>query len=155
MHWIFWLFQLQRECKEVLMALNTDYLNRCILTLERSYSLIKVAESESIDYEMYRNSLVKSFEMTLEQSGKLLRKVLLEYFPTKKAVDSLTFKDVFRSASRFSLLSEAEVSRWMKYRDNRNNTAHDYGQAFAEDTLVLIDDFILDVKALKKVIDNG
>lgn len=44
------------------------------MTLEKSYESIKKAEEGSIDYEMYRNSLVKSFELTLEQSGKLLKK---------------------------------------------------------------------------------
>lgn len=137
------------------MTLNTEYLNRCILTLERSYSMIKTVKSDTVDFEMYRNSLVKSFEMTLEQAGKLLRKYLVDYFPSKKAVDSLSFKDVFRSAAKFSIISEAEVSHWLKYRDNRNNTAHDYGQAFAEETLSLVDDFIIDVKKLKGIIDNG
>lgn len=42
----------------------------------------------------------------------------------------------------------------MKYRDNRDNTARDYGQSFTEETLVLIDDFIADAKKLKEVIDN-
>ena len=89
---------------------------------------------------MYRNSLVKSFEMTLEQDGKLLRKKLTPFFAGKKAVDSLNFKDLFRYALKFSLMTENEVNRWFKYRDNRNNTAHDYGVGFAEDTLLLIDD---------------
>ena len=52
--------------------INTDFLGRCINTLEKSYEMIKSAPKGSIDYEMYRNSLVKSFELTLEQSGKLL-----------------------------------------------------------------------------------
>ena len=56
------------------MTINTEYLERCLETLLKSYSLIKTVEEGSIDYEMYRNSLVKSFEMTLEQSSKLLRK---------------------------------------------------------------------------------
>lgn len=136
------------------MAINTEYLQRCLLTLEKSYRMIKTVDENSIDYEMYRNSLVKSFEITLEQSGKLLRKVLLKYYPSKKAVDSLTFKDLFRAAGKFTLLSDDEISRWMKYRDNRNNTAHDYGQAFAEETLTLIEDFIKDVNYLKSVIEN-
>lgn len=136
------------------MDINTEYLQRCILTLEKSYSMIKSAEKDSIDYEMYRNSLVKSFEMTIEQSGKLLRKKLLPYFSGKKAVDALTFKDLFRTAGKHSLMSEDEISRWMKYRDNRNNTAHDYGQLFAEETLTLIEDFLTDVKRLKGIIDN-
>ena len=50
--------------------LNTEYLTRCIETLEKSYACIETAQEGSIDYEMYRNSLVKSFEITLEQSGK-------------------------------------------------------------------------------------
>ena len=45
--------------------INTENLERCIETLERSYNLIKTVNEDSIDYEMYRNSLVKSFEITL------------------------------------------------------------------------------------------
>ena len=42
----------------------------------------------------------------------------------------------------------------MKYRENRNNTAHDYGQKFAEETLSIIDNFLNDAENLKKVIDS-
>lgn len=136
------------------MSINTEHLNRCIETLERAYGLILNAEEGSIDYEMYRNSLVKGFEMTLEQSGKLLRKRLVPFFATKKAVDELTFKDLFRYALKHSLLGEDEVVRWFVYRDNRNKTAHDYGRAFAEETLTLIPNFLVDTKNLKKVIEN-
>ena len=134
--------------------LSTENLQRCIETLEKSYEFIRQSKEGSIDYEMYRNSLVKSFEITLEQSGKLLKKKLTPFFATNKEVDKLNFKDIFRYASKFSLISEGEVNRWFKYRDNRNNTAHDYGVAFAEETLVLIDSFLQDVKNLKKVIEN-
>jgi len=136
------------------MTINTEYLERCIKTLEKSYTCIKTVQEGSIDYEMYRNSLVKSFEMTLEQSGKLLKKKLVPYFATKKSVDVLAFKDIFRQANKHFLLSEDEVNRWFKYRDNRNNTAHDYGQTFAEETLLLINDFLKDVHHLKEVIDS-
>ncbi len=93
--------------------------------------------------------------MTLEQSGKLLKKVLNPYFASKKSVDTLTFKDIFRQAHKHSLITEEETKRWMQYRDNRNSTAHDYGQAFAEETLSLVKKFLDDVKNLKKVIDNA
>lgn len=56
--------------------LNTEYLTRCIETLEKYCACIKKAQEGSVDYEMFRNSIVKSFEITLEQSGKLLRKCL-------------------------------------------------------------------------------
>lgn len=134
--------------------INTEYLQRCIDTLEKSYEMIQTTEEGSIDYEMYRNSLVKGFEMTLEQCGKLLKKKILPYFASKKMVDSLNFKDIFRHAFKYSLIDEDAVNRWMVYRDNRNNTAHNYGVAFANDTLKLIDEFLTDAKNLKKVIDG-
>lgn len=134
--------------------INVEYLEKCIETLEKAYKLLLIAQEGSIDYEMYRNSLVKGFELTLEQSGKLLRKKLTPYFATKKAVDQLNFKDLFRYALKHSLLNEDEVERWFKYRDNRNNTAHDYGKSFAEETLSLIDDFIKDAYKMKDVIKS-
>lgn len=136
------------------MSINTEILNKCILTLEKSYELINQSEEGSIDYEMYRNSLVKSFELTLEQAGKLLKKRITPFFATNKAVDALYFKDIFRNAFKHSLISQEETERWLLYRENRNNTAHDYGKAFAEETLGLMDTFLIDVKNLKKVIEN-
>lgn len=137
------------------MTINTEFLERCIETLEKSYSLIKTAEEGSIDYEIYRNSLVKGFEITLEQSCKLLRKKLLPFMVSKKAVDVLTFKDVFRMAHKHGLIQEEEIARWFAYRDNRNNTAHDYGRAFAEENVNLVESFIKDVSSLKQVIENA
>ena len=136
------------------MAINTEFLEKCILTLEKSYESIKKAIEGSIDYEMYRNSLVKSFELTLEQSGKLLKKKISPYFASNKAVDTLNFKDIFRNALKHSFLTQEELDRWFAYRNNRNNTAHDYGKVFAEETLTLINSFLSDVKHLKKVIEN-
>ena len=92
--------------------------------------------------------------MTLEQSGKLLKKKLVPYFPSKQAVDTLHFKDIFRQAHKFSILNEVETERWLKYRDNRNTTAHNYGQAFAEETLSLIEDFLKDAEHLRQIIDH-
>lgn len=134
--------------------INTEYLRRCLETLIKAYELIQQKEEGSIEYEMYRNSLVKGFEMTIEQSGKLLKKRLVPYFSSKKSLDMLTFKDLFRHANKYSLLSQDEVERWLIYRDNRNTTAHDYGRAFAEKTILLIDDFIKDVEKLIEVIEN-
>jgi nucleotidyltransferase substrate binding protein (TIGR01987 family) len=135
-------------------VINTDYLQKCIKVLERSYEFLKSSEKDSIEYEMYRNSLVKSFEMTIEQSGKLLKKKITPYFASKRAVDVLNFKDIFRYAAKYTLLTDVETERWLTYRDNRNNTAHDYGEAFAQETLQLINDFIKDAKKLKELLEK-
>lgn len=134
--------------------ISTEYLEKCIKTLEQSHKLLKAADPDSIEFEMYRNSLVKGFEMTIEQSGKLLRKKLAPFFATKRELDRVTYKDLYRHALKHGLLESDDVERWFKYRDNRNDTAHDYGVKFAEETLSLIDSFIQDAYKLKGVIDN-
>ena len=130
------------------MKLNFDHLQRCSLTLERSLQSMAKAEPGSVDYEVFRNAVIKSFELTLETAGKLLRKVLKAYVGSPKTVDTLVFKDVLRHAALHGLLSAAELERWLVYRDSRNDTAHNYGEQFADTTLALITYFQRDALAL-------
>ncbi len=130
------------------MKLNFDHLRRCSLTLERSLQSLAKAEAASVDYEVFRNAVIKSFELTLETAGKLLRKVLTEYVGSPKTVDALVFKDVLRHAAVHGLLGAEELERWLVYRDSRNDTAHNYGEEFAEHTLRLITEFQRDALAL-------
>jgi hypothetical protein len=130
------------------MEIDTTYLKRRIATLEKAFGLLQNASTENIDYDMYRSACIKEFEIILEQSGKLFRKALKPYFHSSKAVDQLVFKDVFRHAVLRNIMSAGACERWLQYRDNRNNTAHDYGVNFAEDTLVLMPLFIADATAL-------
>lgn len=134
------------------MTLNTNNLLRCIQTLQSALDMLNRAATDSIDYEVFQNSVVKGFELTLETSGKLLRKVLKAYGGSPKAVDELFYKDVLRHAAKHGLLTVEEVERWFAYRDNRNNTAHDYGEAFAKETLVLMPSFLVDARKLEAVL---
>lgn len=137
------------------MEIDTHFYQRCILTLEQAYSLLADKPAESIEHEIYRSAAVKEFELILEQSGKLLKKALKPFFHSAKAADQLTFKDLFRHAATHSLITLEEAERWLQYRDNRNNTAHDYGVHFANKTLVLLPQFIADAKALQLVISGA
>ncbi len=130
------------------MKLNFDHLQRCSLTLERSLQSLAKAELASVDYEVFRNAVIKSFELTLETAGKLLRKVLKSYVASPQEIDALVFKDILRHAARHGLLSAVELERWLAYRDSRNETAHNYGEQFAENTLRQITDFQRDALAL-------
>ena len=47
------------------------------------------------------------------------------------------------------------VERWLRYRDNRNDTVHDYGEGFAETTLKLLPGFIVDARALVEVVEKA
>lgn len=130
--------------------LNTNHLVQCIKTLELSLQRLQLSKSGSEDYEVFRNATVKGFELTLETAGKLLRKKLKTYVANSRMVDELAYKDLFRHAVKHGLLAENEVERWFSYRDNRNDTAHDYGISFTKTTLKLLPQFLGDVKSLEK-----
>ena len=131
------------------MSLRTEHLSRCLLTLETSIKQLERSPQDSIDYEIYRNAVVKGFELALETAGKLLRKAVKTYTGNPRTVDELTFKDVLRHAAKHGLLDTAVVERWFAYRDNRNSTAHDYGVGFPEETLNLLPNFLVDARRLE------
>ena len=134
------------------MLLNTDHLKRCIGTLEASLAMYLDATPESIDQEVFRNAIVKGYELTQETSFKLLRRALKDFGHGGKKLDATPVKEVLRLAATHGLMTLEEVERWFAYRDNRNNTAHDYGEGFAKETLGLLPGFITDVKLLEAVL---
>ncbi len=137
------------------MPINTDFLIRCIDTLESAFEEIQKREPGDTFYDILRAASVKEFEIILEQSGSLLKKRLRPYFASNRQADRLTFKDAFRHAAKHDLISVDACKHWFAYRDNRNDTAHGYGERFAETTLKLLPDFITDARELAIVIAEG
>ena len=138
------------------MNIDTTFLRRCIGTLEYAFNEIsKQGKAKDFVYEIYRAACVKEFELVLEQSGKLLRKRLASYFASNRQADRLHFKDLFRHAARHDLMDTGAVERWLSYPDIRNDTAHNYGEKFAETTLKLLPAFIANAKALTDIIEQA
>ena len=134
------------------MALNTDFLVRCINTLESAFEQLQQRGPDDDFYDIFRAASVKEFEIILEQSGNLLKKRLRPFFASNRQVDPLPFKEIFRHAAKHGLISLEACERWCLYRDNRNDTAHDYGAGFAETTLTLLPGFIDNARELARVI---
>jgi nucleotidyltransferase substrate binding protein (TIGR01987 family) len=132
--------------------IDTTYFARCIQALKRAYEKIAELDDSDFDYDIYRAACVKEFEIILELAGKLLKKVLRQYMATHKAADQLYFKEIFRKAALHSIITIEEAERWLEYRDNRNTTAHDYGESFAEETLKILPHFIMDATSLEAAI---
>ena len=132
--------------------INTDFLDRCILTLEAAYAQLQQQEVGSVTYDIYRAACVKQFELILEQCGNLLKRRLRPFFASNRQTDRLSFRDRFRHAARIGLISVECCERWFQYRGNRNDTAHHYVEDFAETTLALLSDFIEDARDLAEVI---
>ncbi len=137
-----------------MIYLNTDHLKRCIQTLESSLRLYQRAEAGSIDQEIFRNAIIKGYELAQETAFKLIKKALKEYGHGSKTINATPVKEVLRLAAIHDLMTVDEVERWFRYRDNRNDTAHDYGEAFALETLVLLPAFLDDIQTLARQLDS-
>lgn len=137
-----------------MLYLNTEHLARCRQTLESSLAFYQRAEAGSIDQEVFRNAIVKGYELAQETAFKLLKKALKSYGHGGKKLEATPVKEILRLAAVHDLMTLGEVERWFAYRDNRNDTAHDYGQAFAERTLSLIPQFLADVGLLAATLEK-
>ncbi len=137
------------------MSINTEYVNKCIETLEEALKRLAQVEQDSVEYDIFRAACVKEFEIILEQSNKLLNRRLQPHFASERRVRDFTFAETFRNAATHGLLSQEECERWLEYRVNRNQTAHDYGLGFAEVTLKLLPSFISDARSLAKAVSEA
>ncbi|AFU19722.1 nucleotidyltransferase substrate binding protein [Actinobacillus suis] len=134
------------------MSLSVEHLQHTADTLEQAIlRLTETDPKETVLYDLFRNVAIKSFELSLETTGKLLRKVLKLYSGSPREIDRLVFNDLFRYANKHGLLDEAATERWLTYRANRNITAHDYGVVFAEETLTMLPHYLVDLRTLAGV----
>lgn len=131
------------------MMLHTDHLQRCIRTLESSLTFYRNAAPDSIDQEVFRNAIVKGYELTQETAFTLVKRALKDYGHGSRKLDATPVKELLRLAATHGLMSVEEVERWFAWRDDRNSTAHEYGEGFARETLALLPGFINDAQGLE------
>lgn len=131
------------------MTLSVEHLARTADTLAQAINKIATVDpADGVSYDLYRNAAIKSFELSLETAGKLLRKALKSFGGSPREVDRWVYNDVLRHAGKHGLMDAAMVERWLVYRANRNTTAHDYGEGFANETLKILPDYLVDVRTL-------
>lgn len=130
------------------MTLSTRHLGKTLDTLEQSLLALQQHDDDSVMHDLFRNAAIKGFELSLETIGKLLRKALKAFAANPAEVDRLVFNDVLRRAGTHGMLDLEGVERWLAYRKNRNATAHDYSEAFANETLALLPVYLRDARHL-------
>ncbi|MCY4092997.1 MAG: nucleotidyltransferase substrate binding protein [Caldilineaceae bacterium] len=137
------------------MKINTEHLDRCVGTLKGAWDGLQECEPGEMLYEIYLAACVNEFELVQEQSGRLLKRRLRPYFASNRQADELDFNDIFRYASKHCLIDDQACERWLAYRACRNETAYEFGEHYAERTLALLPQFIVDVEALSRVKEEG
>ena len=133
------------------MPLNTDRLSSTLRALDAAITLYERAATERrpTEQEIFRMAIVKGFELVQEVCFKLIKRRLKDFGYSGRKLEATSVKDLLRLAAQHDLLTIEEVERWFVYRENRNDTAHDYGEGFAKETLVLMPGFVRDAQTLE------
>lgn len=136
------------------MSINTHGYRRCTKALIIAYEQLQKTNPDDMMYDIFRAACTKEFELVLEQGGHLLRKALRIWFASHAQVDKLGFKDIYRHAAKHGLITMEACERWIEYRDCRNETAHEYGEIFANAVVAFLPQFIDDAQQLARAIES-
>ncbi len=136
------------------MNINTHGYRRCTKTLSTAYEHLQRTSPDDVMYEVFRAACAKEFELVLERGGNLFRKALHTWFISHAQVDKLVFKDIYRHGAKHGLITMEACERWIEYRDYRNDTAHEYGEKFADAVVAFLPQFIDDARQLARAIES-
>lgn len=102
-------------------------------------------ELSELDKEGIAESTIQRFETCYDTLWKTLKRYLVEELGIPEVPNSP--KPILKLAFDNQLFA-SPIEQWLKYADNRVNTAHDYNQEKAIECLSILHDFIDDAIGL-------
>ena len=131
--------------------LELESLENSILSLENSIEVYKRIlgnnKSDKKLIDALRSGVIQNFEVAFEQSWKFIVRWLNENISYGIA-QGITKRELFRLAGEHLLIDD--VSKWILFKDCRNQTSHIYSETTAEEVLKLALEFLPYVKYLLK-----
>ena len=129
--------------------LELEALENSILALENSIEVYKrIANDNKNDKKLIdalRAGVIQNFEVAFEQSWKFIVRWLNENINYGIA-QGITKRELFRLAGENLLIDD--VSKWIYFKDCRNQTSHIYSENTAEEVLKSALEFLPYVKYL-------
>lgn len=131
--------------------LELEALENSILALENSIEVYKrIANDNKNDKKLIdalRSGVIQNFEVAFEQSWKFIVRWLNENISYGIA-QGISKKELFRLAGEHLLIDD--VSKWIYFKDLRNQTSHIYSKTTANEVLKSALQFLPYVKYLLK-----
>ena len=121
--------------------------------LEKSIAVLEEGLLEHAQYPQLltvRDGVIQRFEVTVDVSQKLMRRVLLDVFKMEPA---RVQKNTAREAALMGLIADAEA--WIGYINARNDTSHTYDNAKANQVFQSIPGFLPDARDLLQRLKNA
>lgn len=117
---------------------NLDFtsLENSINRLSNALERYKQSKSDDI----IRDSVIQRFKFTYSITLKTLRKYFIERAFIVEDINSLSFNEMVRFASKLNLI-KSDLEKWTEYRTMRNLTSHTYDEQIALKVVKIIPDF--------------
>jgi len=126
------------------------------LSFEALEKAIAVLEDGLLEHAQYpqlltvRDGVIQRFEVAVDVSQKLTRRVLLDVFKMEPA---RVQKNTAREAAAMGLIADAEA--WIGHINARNETSHTYDRAKANQVFQSIPGFLPDARDLLARLKNA
>ena len=114
----------------------------------------KQKEADADLYDICRAACVKEFELVFGTERQTAAKTYCGILFQQPAGRSSGFQRSIPVCRQARADRTGSSQRWLYYRDNRTDTAYNYGEDFAEATLRLLPAFVADAKALADMIEE-
>ena len=130
------------------MKLDYSALEDAIAQLQRSFDYLHgdLARTDSGLREQFRAATIQAFEFTYELAVKMIQRQLAQIAANPDALREMDFADRMRDAADAGIVRDAMP--YTRYRELRNKTSHTYDADRAEETVLVIDEFLRDVRFL-------
>lgn len=133
----------------MLAMIDYDKLQKSLKHLELQFENYKAAQERTelseLDRDAIGESVIQRFETCYDTLWKNLKRYLIDELGLTEVPNSP--KPVLKLANENNLLA-SPIEQWLKYADARTDTAHDYSEEKAAETLAIVGDFIDDAIGL-------
>lgn len=121
--------------------------------LEQAIAAIEQGLTEHAQYPQLltvRDGVIQRFEVALDVSQKLMKRVLREVYQMEPARIA---KNTAREAADIGLIADAEA--WIGYIDARNDISHTYNAEVAGRVFAQVPSFLADARDLLKRLNDA
>ena len=129
--------------------IDYEKLQKSLKHLELQFENYKAAQTRTelseLDRDAIGESVIQRFETCYDTLWKNLKRYLIDELGLTEVPNSP--KPVLKLANENKLLASS-IEQWLKYADARTDTAHDYSEEKAAETLAIVKDFIDDAIGL-------
>lgn len=136
------------------MKLDLSSLRKAVESLQKT---LEVADDKDFmsglsdnQKDAIRAGVIQNFEFTYELCWKFMRR-WLDVNLGSAYVEGVARRQLFRLSAENKLI--ADVDQWMEYHDARNETAHTYDEATAEDVFATAREFLADAEKLLQALE--